>query len=266
MRLFSFLGDEPFYLFALPVLFWCWDKRKAWPLAIVLGLEFYLNFVLKEAFHSPRPLGTALVEAEGFGFPSGHAQNGVVLWGYLAWATRSNFGLAGMVVFLVGLSRLYLGVHFPSDVVGGWALGFLWLIICLYVMNELKRRQFAMPTVPGIALVFLLSFWLMGIYLNEMSIKIGAAVSGFVAGVMVERSYVGFDSGGAWLIQGKKVLLGIAGVLLIKEGLGFFFPDTVPLHYLRYGSVGLWIGLGAPWMFVRLKLGKVESVVGKNRQ
>lgn len=254
MRFFSFLGDEPFYLLLLPALFWCWHKRKAWPLAIVLGLEFYLNFILKDVFQSPRPVGAALVDVDGFGFPSGHAQNGVVLWGYLAWATGSNFLAAGVAVFLIGLSRLYLGVHFLSDVVGGWALGFLWLFICIYAMRELKSREFAIPMVPAIGLVFLVSAWLVGFYPIEMSAKIGGAVFGFVAGALLERDTIGLDCSGSPVTQGKKILLGALGVVLIKEGLALFFPEMLAFHFVQYGCIGLWIGLGAPWMFVRLRL------------
>lgn len=254
MRFFSFLGDEPFYLLLLPALFWCWDKEKAWPLALVLGLEFYLNFLLKDAFQSPRPVGTGLIEAHGFGFPSGHAQNGMVLFGYLAWVTRANFWLAGGTVFLIGLSRVYLGVHFLSDVVGGWAVGFLWLFVAVYGMEELKRRKVSVGTVPALGLIFLLWAWLVGFYPVDMSARIGGAVFGFVAGALLEKDSVGLVCRGSPVTQGKKILLGALGVILIKEGLGVLLPEKLAIHFFRYGFVGFWIGLGAPWLFVRLKL------------
>jgi len=258
MRFLSFLGDEPFYFLVLPVLFWCWDKKKAFPLAIILSLEFFLNFMLKDAFHISRPEGIALINVDGFSFPSGHAQNAVVLFGYLAWVTRKNFWLAGVLIFLIGLSRLYLGVHFPSDIVGGWALGFVWLFICLYVLDQLEKRRFSMPMVPAIGLIFLLSLWLLSLYTHDISIKISGAAFGFLAGALVERTSIRYICQASLLRQGIKILLGAVGVVIIKEGLDLFLPNIPTLHYVRYACAGGWIGLGAPWVFIKFGLGNAE--------
>jgi len=88
----------------------------------------------------PDPLHQALTES-GFAFPSGHSASALVGWALVAWLVRdlttsrtaraTAWVAAGMLTFAVGLSRIYLGVHYPSDVIGGWALGGVWLTTVL---------------------------------------------------------------------------------------------------------------------------------------
>ena len=97
--------------------------------ALLMALSSVLNQTLKALLQQPRPfhLDPTLKQSEaiGYGLPSGHAQASVVQWGSLAaWFRRQwVWSVAVALVFLVGLSRVYLGVHFPTDVLAGWAIG-----------------------------------------------------------------------------------------------------------------------------------------------
>ena len=89
MQFFTFLGNEPFYLFILPAIYWCLDPRLGRRLALILVLSNSLNGLLKIAFHLPRPAWIdprikVLSLEKSYGLPSGHAMNAVALWGYLA--------------------------------------------------------------------------------------------------------------------------------------------------------------------------------------
>lgn len=119
-----------------------WRRRGSWAplwfLAAAYGGAFVLQNVGKQLFTRPRPaLGPALVGASGFAFPSGHATQSAAVWvalglmvippgrtGRRARAARAAFGA---VPFVVGLSRVYLGVHWLTDVLVGWALGLAWV-------------------------------------------------------------------------------------------------------------------------------------------
>src|SRR5436305_11496827 len=123
-----------------PLLLYCWlvDPTFARRLSIAFAASFLTNRILKEMFDTQRPfqidqlVSTASAErtATGHGFPSGHSQNAATF--YLAFAFRYPrrwiWIAAGLIVLLVGLSRLYLGVHLPEGVAGGFVLGaiFAW--------------------------------------------------------------------------------------------------------------------------------------------
>lgn len=132
----SFLGDELFYLVLIPILYWTVQRGVALRLAVLMLASTWLNGVLKALVDLPRPspLEVAVLEArESGGLPSGHAQNAVVVWGFLA-GTRPVpwvLGGAGAIIFAIGVSRIYLGAHFPHDVVVGWVVGAVLLAVFL---------------------------------------------------------------------------------------------------------------------------------------
>ena len=127
-------------------------------LAVCLAGGWLLNTVLKEVFHRSRPDIQHLVAAGGYSFPSGHAMGAMVFYGLLAyWLWHDNpmrtprvvvSVTFPVIVVLVGLSRIYLGVHYPSDVVGGYAAGLAWLALTISGMEILRawhRKRQAQP-------------------------------------------------------------------------------------------------------------------------
>lgn len=132
MRFLTGLGGMG-YLFLVPLVLWGVDRRLGVKLLLLLVLTMYLNTVIKEWFELARPYAAdarILSNGEiGYSFPSGHAQLAVVFWGMMAlWVGKRWFtGLCLLLMFLTGLSRSYLGVHYPSDVAVGWLLGGLTL-------------------------------------------------------------------------------------------------------------------------------------------
>ena len=136
----TFLGNMEFFLIFLPLVYWCIDRRTGVRLAVVFLVSAYVNFGAKALAGMPRPFQfdarvRSIVHASGNGFPSGHTQGAVVLWGFLA-ATYRRFWLwilAAALMVAIPLSRLYLGVHFPIDLLGGYLIGgtilglYLWI-------------------------------------------------------------------------------------------------------------------------------------------
>jgi undecaprenyl-diphosphatase len=117
--------------------------------AIAGGLV--LNLVLKTAFDRPRPeLVPALMRVSTASFPSGHALLSAVVYLTLGALMARLVGsrklkiyilcVAQFLTFLVGLSRMYLGVHYPTDVLAGWTVGLVWAILCWLVARALQRR------------------------------------------------------------------------------------------------------------------------------
>lgn len=127
------------------------ERRAALFLVVTSGAGALLNAGLKLLFGRARPdLALAIAGADGYSFPSGHAMGSFVICGALAylvlrqrspWAARSaGLALAITVVLLVGLSRVYLGVHWASDIAGGWSAGAVWLAAAVTAHELLALR------------------------------------------------------------------------------------------------------------------------------
>ncbi|MGB8215059.1 MAG: phosphatase PAP2 family protein [Anaerolineales bacterium] len=292
MKFFSFLGTEDFFMLALPILYWCVDSALGIRVGVILMFTTNVNGALKLAFHGPRPYWYSstvhgLATETSFGVPSGHAQSAAVVWGLLAAALRKWWGwlVAILLIFLIGLSRLYLGVHFPHDVLLGWLIGglILWLTLrfwdplAAWAKKQSIGRQVAAAFLASLV-VFLLPLipfiWLKAInwqpplawasYATQAFSLQDTATSagtffGMLAGVAWLARQGDFQTKSAWWKLVLRYLLGMAGVLIIRFGLKFIFPEgeTALAYfylYLRYSLIGFWVTGGAPWVFIRVKL------------
>ena len=151
IRAITNLGSAPAYFIMIPasalILFF---RGHHWKLAleasIVLISSSLLNTGLKNWFSRPRPMNELhLVSVESFSYPSGHAMSAIVFYGFLIyltfrfvsskkiryWALSLNL----LLILAIGMSRVYLGVHYPSDVLAGWLAGLCWLIICVLILR-----------------------------------------------------------------------------------------------------------------------------------
>lgn len=114
-------------------------RRPGWCCAVNLGLVVLLNQLLKFIIQRPRPNGFRLASVSGFSFPSGHSMVAMAFFGLLAWLVwhyerdrrmRNMFVAAfALVIVMVGLSRVYLGVHYASDVLAGFCVSAMWLAL-----------------------------------------------------------------------------------------------------------------------------------------
>jgi len=301
MNVFSFLGSEYFFLFLLPALYWCIEAGIGLRVAIVLLLSTSVNDSLKMAFHGPRPYWysqniLAYAKETSFGAPSGHAQVAIGVWGVLAARLRKWWAwlIAALIVFMIGISRVYLGVHFPHDVILGWLIGvlLLWLILrfwqpvmeCLKKMSLMNQVLAAFISSLIIILISLIPYiWLKSTnwqapqtwadYAKD-AITMSSAFTtagtffGLMAGLTWFNHQGGFDSGGLLWKRIVRFLLGAVGVLIFYLGLkvliGLIVPDSeallpLLLRYIRYSLVGWWMTAGAPWLFVHWKLADKAS-------
>jgi membrane-associated phospholipid phosphatase len=151
-QVFTFLGNQEFYLLLFPLLFWCIDGTVGARVTILYLLSVVLNVNIKDLVEQPRPYQLApeiaqvdpagdYIYGEGFGMPSGHAQWSITIWGALAaWMRKGWFWAAATVlVLLIGLSRLVLGLHFPTQVLAGWGIGVIVVAVYLILTMPIER-------------------------------------------------------------------------------------------------------------------------------
>lgn len=273
-RFLSLLGTEYFFLFALPIVYWCVDHRKGIRLGAFFLVSATANAWLKELFLQPRPYeldpSVGMARETSYGLPSGHAQGSATFWGVLApWIQRPwGLVLALTLPLLIGLSRVYLGVHFPTDVFVGWALGALFAAshaIWGGALESLVER------LPGRLWIVAAAAAALGMNaLNPEETGLPGALFGMVAGAVLASSQARFDAAsGNFKAKALRLVLGTAGAGVVYFGLKAAFPGTGSANYalfrfLRYGILGAWVSLGAPWVFLRLSL--AEERPGATRQ
>ena len=135
-------------------LYLVWRRRFYWVTALASSVVggMLLNKLLKYAFHRPRPFFTdPILSLKSYSFPSGHAMAATVLYGAIAaylfnatsdWRRRTLIIFsASILILLVGFSRMYLGAHYLSDVLGAMAEGLAWLALCLTLIYSIWRRR-----------------------------------------------------------------------------------------------------------------------------
>jgi membrane-associated phospholipid phosphatase len=272
----TFLGNEEFYLLLLPFVLWCLDARLGAKLVYLLLLASLANFGLKHLFAQPRPFiiqpGLNLVEASGYGLPSGHSQMVVVIWGSVALAIKKKWSwpAALVIMLLIGISRVYLGVHFPTDVLAGWTVGAIILALTAWVGPGITRWLEELGLLP--ALILINGFTIAVLLLNRSKDFISpiATFWGFALGHLFLSRFFSLSTSGS---PGKRIVrysIGLIGMLSLYLGLKSLFPAEgenlyLVLRFVRYSLIGLWVGLAAPLVFRLLHLSPGYGAASDNK-
>jgi len=303
MEFFSFLGSEDFFLIFMPLIYWSVDAALGIRVGFILMAGIGLNALFKLPLLAPRPYWISanvrgLASETGFGIPSGHAENAPALWGMIAAYYRKVWlwVAAVLLVFVIGVSRLYFGVHFPHDVVAGWALGFLtlWAVLRFWRPVESRVKLMSFWNQIGLALGVSLAMILLGALLVFLArdfvvpsewvlnatrdgnaapdpfaasmgglIIAAATLFGLLAGLAWMARRGRFDASGPLWKRLLRYVLGLVVVMILYLGTKAVFPsgDTlVPasFRFIRYALIGCWVSGGGPWTFARLRLAEIR--------
>jgi membrane-associated phospholipid phosphatase len=266
-RAITSLGDELFYLLLFSFLLWCVDFYLGIRVGIIFLLSVYVNTGVKEIFQQPRPFDIfpeiQKVYASGHGFPSGHAQSSLVVWGSIAYWKKQTWIriLSVLLILLIGFSRIYLGVHFPTDILGGWLIGGLILGLSYFIFLKIKLDFIQGNMIFGIIGITLFPLILLQIQSSPDIISSVAALTGVGYGLLFFYSFIGEIRPGHWLQRLFSFLVGVIGVGILYLGLKLILPLEGQSFYqlsrfFRYLLLGIWISFGAPWLFIRMGLAR----------
>jgi len=255
------LGEETILIVVFCLVFWCINKRTGY----MVGISFFFSALIvqgmKIIFQVPRPWVTdpnilvlgAETAATGYAFPSGHTQNAAAWLGALAISTKKTVLRYGFIILalLVGFSRLYLGVHFLSDVLVSLVIsGAVVVMVHKMLPSEFvsKKKELILPIIIAsfatIVVAVIAYLYLTGStiapQLRDAAIASGAAY-GFAIGMYVERVYIQFSPKmNNVLLQAVKFVLGVVGAVALLEGLRFIGSGLIATG-ARYFFVVIWI-------------------------
>lgn len=285
------LGDETIFMLAGLVILWCVNKRWGFRFLLVGLTGSIMNQLLKAIFLIPRSwvqdpsftiVESARAGATGYSFPSGHTQSAATLFGTLAMWSRKWWStlLCVVMVLLVGLSRMYLGVHTPLDVGVSLLTGVVTVValctLCDWAEASPRRLAALLAACVGFALALVLYVLLAPAReanvpeFDAHGVKAAWQLMGATAGLTLawlwDERRVHFDTRALWWAQALKLVLGLGLVLLVKEGLkpvfALLFGAAVWSTGLRYFLLTL--AGGALWpmtfgFFSRLGRGKQNA-------
>ncbi|HEX7023142.1 MAG TPA: phosphatase PAP2 family protein [Trueperaceae bacterium] len=263
MLLVSNLGSEYAYIALLVIVYLSVDARVGRRIGLYLLTSYFLNTVLKGVFDTPRPYAIdpsvarsqdAIATGTGPGFPSGHAQASATFWWYLALrVARPWFWVLSVIlVGLIAISRLYLGVHLPVDVLGGLALGML--LAGLALLIDAGTRGVRVPA----WLMLMLGFGLPLVLVLLVPVPKGAMMFGGFAAFATGPVLVRHEAPQAWWRRTAVALVGLILVFVVLLGSSILLPEAVkdlPLvGFVRYLLIGYAGVVLTPWLVRRAGL------------
>ena len=268
-------GDEAFYLVFMPLVYWCvnaWrfsDRDHA-------PAERFDQQLSQDDLQEPRPYWlTDKIKAgafhDSFGLPSGHSQNSAAVWGWTAKENNKTVAtwILSIMIFLIGLSRIFLGVHFISDVLLGWTIGAVLVLIFARYSKQIGQSLLKQSIAKKLLLTALSasddripalvkslsSSWqvpaewvaLAG-EIDPMNLNGALTTAGVWFGMLAGFSILLHRYGilqshlGSWQ-KAVRFLIGIVGVFALYAGLGKLFPKNLGLismilRFIRYSLIG----------------------------
>lgn len=280
---FTICTEVPVITVLTGILYWCINKKAGQRTLFALCGSLNINAGVKNFVKMPRPIGTEGLEslrvetATGYSFPSGHTQTATTFWTSMMYLLRKSWiYIVGILMILgAGISRLYLGVHWPMDVIVGWVFGIALSILFIKLFDYIDDSKNYYILV-GLMLIFGAFTYFIG---GEDLYKMFGLYTGFALGYMVEDTYINFSTENESRRKnifaktpsrneglGKKILRFIVGIIsLLAVYLLLNYMEDILIvgkaeeiiniiKYLKYTFVVFWGMAGAPALFKLFRL------------
>ncbi len=276
MQLITVLGEETVFMVVAIVMFWCIDKWRGYFLLSTGFVSTIFNQFLKLVFRVPRPwtydekliVPSAKEGAGGYSFPSGHSQNAVTTFGGVARSSKYRWVriVCLVLIVLIAFSRMYLGAHFPSDVLVALLIGTVLIFVMYSILNRAKNDPKVMYVFLGVMLAISVAYllyvklWKFPADIDQDNYRSGlknaytllGSLLAMVVVYTVDHKKLRFDEKAPLLGQILKVVLGVACVLAIRIGLAKVFAmisDHLFWNAVRYFCIAGFAGAVWPWTF-----------------
>lgn len=257
---FTLFGEEIVLICILGFVYWCLDKEKGETIGLIVFVSLAFNSLLKWVIQRPRPF---LVNTEienlrpetsgGFAFPSGHTQTASTVFYSLHQAFKRRFLLilASVITIFVAISRMYIGVHYLTDVLAGAGLGVLFAYLGFRYLPKItdKRLLYRWLFIGiNLAFVMILIVNLIGhieevgfnagdfYFSTEAIAKMFGTISGFVLAIQYEKKHVQFSQHRILYKNIIRFALGLGIIMAVRLSLSYLFDLIVNPTSLAYGT------------------------------
>ncbi|MCC3869565.1 phosphatase PAP2 family protein [Terrisporobacter mayombei] len=280
---FTVCTEVPVITVLTGIIYWCINKKAGQRTLFALCGSLNINAGVKNFVKMPRPIGTKGLEslrietATGYSFPSGHTQTATTFWTSTMYLFRKSWiYIIGILMILgAGISRLYLGVHWPMDVIVAWGFGIVLSVLFIKLFDYIDDSKNYYILV-GLMLIFGICTYFIG---GEDLYKMFGLFTGFALGYMVEDTFINFSTESETRRKnifakksskneglGKKILrfiVGIISLLAVYLLLNYVQDNLIVnkaeeiiniIKYLKYTIVVFWGVAGAPALFKLFKL------------
>ncbi len=267
IKVITNFGTAPVYIVILCIILWTIDYNKGFRLGFVLLFSASVNNSIKSYLNVPRPYtrdpSVGLSTETSSSTPSGHSQNSAAFWSHFAFLNKNSkrvfaFLIAFGIPLIIGLTRIYLGVHYPTDVLMGWGIGFavsIYTILFAPLLSSLFSRIAKIFKILILAIV--VAFFNI---LSPVDTSMQAAFFGLCLGYILLTDENGFNAKSGTAAQKLlRILIGIAVVAALYFGLKIVFPGEESGQYqafrfLRYALVGFFVSFVLPKFFVLIRI------------
>ncbi|MCZ7394573.1 MAG: phosphatase PAP2 family protein [Candidatus Methanoperedens sp.] len=255
------IGSEPSYILLASLIFWCFGKKTGIRAMYVILFSAFAAIFAKNLFAMPRPPEYLhKIQENDFGFPSGHAFVSSGFWGYLGGMIKNYWliSVGAVAILSISLSRIYLGVHYLGDVVGGIIFGLLMALISLKAEPGITSRLEKLGRIPGYFVALMLPVILVAIAIMQHNIlieqeEVGLVMAGIGAGYLLEEERVGFADATNNRQRIKRAVMGIVvlGIIyLISSVLLSINPNFI---FFKYAALGFASTFIAPWVITKIE-------------
>ena len=265
----SQLGGEVFYIAALLIVYWTISKREGILVSCILLFSVITNFWLKIVIAKNRPPSSnwhVNPNPPNYSTPSGHSQNAATLYGWFTYRIRRWWMalIAIVLTLLVGISRIYIGVHYLEDVLLGWGIGIATVLVIAYLERPMSQF-FSRYRIEHLLLVLMALGFVMTLVAavipqppNDNFGAYGGLTIGFALGLILEKRFVNFSTdsydGKRWRLVARAAI-GLLFVILVMVGLFPILPtEQIWLRTLRYCLIALTGVFLWPLIFTKAKL------------
>ena len=274
MNMISMAGEIIIPLFIILFIYWCMDKKRGLAVTLSMLTALITTQIVKAIVRYPRPFmvypdlinGGRLETATGYSFPSGHSTGASSFYGSLAVLFRSRIlrAIAVILIIMVPVSRMYLGVHWPMDVLAGTVIGLVsaFLLAPMFLRMQESRESFLLFTsvygiicfiVSAISAVLLDMALIEALAFSDLSSNTAIA-AGVLIGADIEKKHIGFTAAGTNGRKAARYIIGAASSIAVAIMLMMLPFPPYTKQFLAFFMLGFWVTFCYPAIAVKTGL------------